>query len=54
MWINHLKFTVAVVLYTLLLPLAYSLAKITDRYEPMSFDDIKDAYLSLRDDIYYK
>lgn len=54
MWVNHLKFTVAVVLYTLILPLAYGVGKLTNRYEPMSLNDLKEAYISLRDDVYYK
>lgn len=54
MYLKHIKFTLAVVLYTLILPLAYGCAKLTNRYEPMSFSDLKDVYVSLRDDIYFK
>lgn len=53
MYLKHIKFTLAVVFYTLILPLAYGYAKLTNRYEPMSFSDLKDTYVSLRDDIYF-
>lgn len=53
MHVKHLKFTLAVVLYTLILPLAYGTTKLTNRYEPMSFSEIKGAYLEIRDDIYF-
>ena len=54
MWIKHIKFTLAVVFYILILPLAYGTAKLTNRYEPMSFSEIKGACLEIRDDIYFK
>lgn len=54
MYLKHIKFTLAVLLYTLILPLAYGVAKSTNSYEPMSFSDLKGAYLEIRDDIYFK
>lgn len=53
MWIKHIKFTLAVVLHTLILPLVYCLGKLNGRHPPMSFSDLKAAYVSLRDDIYF-
>lgn len=54
MWWLHIKFTLAVVLLTLLLVLRFPLAKITKRYSPVSIDELKEVYSGLRDDIYFR
>lgn len=53
MWWLHIKFTLAVVLLTLMLVLMFALAKTTKR-EVLSFDELKDSYASLKDDIYFR
>lgn len=53
MWIKHLKFTLAVVLYTLILPQVYCLGKLNGRHQSVPFSEIKSAYLEIRDDIYF-
>jgi len=54
MWWLHIKFTLAVLLLTLILVLMYPLAKITKRYNPASFDELKEAYSGLRNDVYFR
>jgi hypothetical protein len=54
MWWLHIKFTLAVVLFTVVLVLMYPLAKITKRYNPVTFKELKDSYVSLRDDVYFR
>jgi hypothetical protein len=54
MWWLHTKFTIAVVLITLVLVLTLPLSKITKRYNPVTFKELKDSYASLRDDVYFR
>lgn len=53
MYLNHLKFTVAVVLLTLVIPLLYCLALITNT-NPPTYAEIKNSFVGAKDDIYYK
>jgi hypothetical protein len=53
MYLKHLKFTLAVILLTIAIPTSYLLAKLIGRPPPISFSEIKGAYLEIRDDIYF-
>lgn len=54
MWWFHVKFVLCVVLYTLALLLNFPVACMTGRLkENTSWSDIKSAYKSLQDDVYF-
>lgn len=55
MWWLHIKFTLAVVLFTIIVVAMYPLAFLTDRKSSIyTIKEIKDDFASLRDDIYFR
>jgi hypothetical protein len=55
MWWLHIKFTLAVVLFTVVLVAMYPLALLADRKSSIpTVKEIRDGYVSLRDDVYFR
>ncbi len=55
MWWLHIKFTLAVVLFIIVLLAMYPLAYLADRKSSTPTSrEIKDGFASLRDDIYFR
>jgi hypothetical protein len=55
MWWLHIKFTLAAVLFTIILLAMYPLAYLADRKSSIyTIKEIKDGFASLRDDVYFR
>jgi hypothetical protein len=53
MWWNHIKFGIAVVLLTIVIPLLYCLALVTKEFPP-TYEEVKNSFTGAKEDIYFK
>lgn len=53
MWIKHIKFTLAVLLLILVIPLLYCLALVT-KTSPPTYEQVKNSFIGAKEDIYFK